>query len=252
MSAKKIGTVTCIRRYPVKSMAGESLDGIFVASSGMVGDRTYAFWDERAQESRPGLPFLTGREAHDLVLYKPMILNEPDPRRPYGLGYRPFVIVRPPGCPRTFGVNDPDFVHRLSSTFGRKLQFAYQGTGIFDQKPLSLLGVDTARAIGDAVGVSADPERFRENVYVSWACGVPFFEDTLVGRTLLIGRDVTVFVTGRNERCPMICLDSRTARYDKHVLAFVARTHEKRAGVYANIVHPGVVRVGDRVTTVGE
>jgi uncharacterized protein YcbX len=40
---ERIGTVRMLRRHPVKSMAGESLEEALVTFAGLVGDRVYAF-----------------------------------------------------------------------------------------------------------------------------------------------------------------------------------------------------------------
>jgi uncharacterized protein YcbX len=41
-----VGTVSAIRRYPIKSMLGEDLDAAVLGQGGLVGDRVYALVDE--------------------------------------------------------------------------------------------------------------------------------------------------------------------------------------------------------------
>ena len=41
------GTVTALRRYPVKSMRGEDLDAVALTASGLEGDRTVAVIDRQ-------------------------------------------------------------------------------------------------------------------------------------------------------------------------------------------------------------
>jgi uncharacterized protein YcbX len=64
MRIVELGTVAAINRYPVKSMAGESLDTASLRWSGIDGDRQYAF--VRAGESRR-FPWMTGREYAAMV-----------------------------------------------------------------------------------------------------------------------------------------------------------------------------------------
>ena len=63
-----IGTVHSVWRYPVKSMRGEELNEAFVGFSGIYGDRLFAF---RSAASPRGFPYLTGREQHEMLRYRP-------------------------------------------------------------------------------------------------------------------------------------------------------------------------------------
>ena len=62
-----LGRVESIWRYPVKSMRGEEVDEIFVAFTGLMGDRVYAIASTAAPTS---FPWHTAREQEDLVLYQ--------------------------------------------------------------------------------------------------------------------------------------------------------------------------------------
>ena len=44
--ATQVGTVSELRRYPVKSMLGEQLTRAPITERGVVGDRTYALVDD--------------------------------------------------------------------------------------------------------------------------------------------------------------------------------------------------------------
>src|SRR5262245_46633660 len=63
-----VGHVESVWRYPVKSMRGEQLPEIFAAFAGIYGDRLFAF---RSSAAPVGFPYLTGREAHRMLLYQP-------------------------------------------------------------------------------------------------------------------------------------------------------------------------------------
>ena len=63
-----IGQVESVWRYPVKSMRGEELPAIFAGYSGVYGDRLYAF---KSSAAPAGFPFFTGRERHEMLLYRP-------------------------------------------------------------------------------------------------------------------------------------------------------------------------------------
>jgi uncharacterized protein YcbX len=53
----QLGILQAIYRYPVKSMAGEELEKVFVGYGGIMGDRVYAF--VRAKGIK-GFPWHTG------------------------------------------------------------------------------------------------------------------------------------------------------------------------------------------------
>ena len=64
---KKIGTIESTWRYPVKSMQGEQVDDVFVAYTGVMGDRVYAV---RSSKASPEFPWHTNREQEEFVLYR--------------------------------------------------------------------------------------------------------------------------------------------------------------------------------------
>jgi uncharacterized protein YcbX len=63
-----LGFVESLWRYPVKSMAGESLAEAFIGYAGVYGDRVAGF---RSSSSPAGAPFLTARDVREMLLYKP-------------------------------------------------------------------------------------------------------------------------------------------------------------------------------------
>src|SRR5210317_1602435 len=65
---EKIGTLESVWRYPVKSMRGEQVDDVFVAYTGVMGDRLYAISSSAAP---PEFPWHTNREQEEFVLYSP-------------------------------------------------------------------------------------------------------------------------------------------------------------------------------------
>src|SRR3954454_11442588 len=63
-----IGHVESVWRYPVKSMRGQAMPEVFVGFAGVYGNRLFAF---KSATAPPGFPFLTGRERHEMLLYRP-------------------------------------------------------------------------------------------------------------------------------------------------------------------------------------
>ena len=74
-----IGHVESVWRYPVKSMAGEELPEIYAGFGGVWGDRLFAL---KSSATPIGFPYLTGREAHELLLYRPHFRNPEKAAKP--------------------------------------------------------------------------------------------------------------------------------------------------------------------------
>jgi uncharacterized protein YcbX len=116
-----------------------------------------------------------------------------------------------------------------------------------DAEPLSLLGLTSVAELGAQAGVAVDHRRFRANLVAAWDDPSPRFEESLIGRRLRIGREVVIAVTRKDGRCVMTNLDPDDAHEDKRVFAAIAREGRGYFGVYAAVVAPGVVRVGDEI-----
>ena len=116
-----------------------------------------------------------------------------------------------------------------------------------DCRPLSIFAVQTAKKLGEEVGVAVDKRRFRANVYLDLTSSDGFAEDQFVGKTLRIGSKVVVSVLARDTRCMMIVLDPDTAEKTPAILKQVAQGHEGMAGVYGAVLVEGTLRKGDPV-----
>lgn len=126
----------------------------------------------------------------------------------------------------------------------------------FDLAPLHLLTTSTLTALGDLVpGAAYDPRRYRPNLVVDGA-EQGFAEDGWVGAELALGqaRARGVMLT---MRCVMTTLAQEGLAEDRDTLRGIARHHRREipglgtwacAGVYADVVAAGPVRVGDPVS----
>jgi uncharacterized protein len=241
-----VGRVAGLWRYPVKSMAGEELDGAEVSWHGLAGDRRWAFI--RAGQVRSGFPWLTIREHPELARYRPRF-TEPD--RPDA---SPARVQTPSGA--ELDVADP----ALAAELGPGVTVIKQNRGVFDTMPLSLLTMQSLAGLARLVGPDlagpdlAGPDlastdltalRFRPNLLVD-APGPDFPEDTWVGRILRIG-GLRMRVDQRDQRCVMVTIDPMTLCRNQAVLRAIARERDARFGVYGTTVEPGRVTLGDPV-----
>ena len=229
----EVGRVVELWRYPVKSMAGESLSDVDVSWHGLDGDRRWAF--VRAGVEHSGFPWLTIRERSDMWHYRPRFA---DPSRPNDSR----TIVTTPGGAE-LDVADP----ALRAELGHGARLIKQSRGVFDALPLSLISTGTIAAIGDCLGAELEPRRFRPNLVVE---ADAFVEDDWVGRVLRIG-GIRMRVDERDPRCVVVNVDPATAERDARVLRAIARARDSCLGVYGSTVEPGRVAVGDAVVLDG-
>jgi len=256
-----IGRVESLWRYPVKSMRGEELVEAYFGFSGVYGDRLYAF---RSSEAPPGFPYLTGREQEMMILYRPRFRRPDKAAKPpnlteaegLGPGLNPVSadptdlavdIETPSG--EVLAVDDPALIRRLSEVKGTtpSLVLLRSDRAMTDCRPVSLFAVQTARRIGEEVGVALDKRRFRANIYADLESAGGFAEDGFVGRKVRIGSKVVISILERDPRCKMITLDPDTAEPNPEILRSVTRAHDGKAGVYGAVLVEGLVRQKDEI-----
>jgi len=242
---ERIGTLVRLRRYPVKSMAGEDLEAARVTHAGLVGDRVFAFVDKQGPAD---FPWMTSRKGRDMILFRPRFLSSIKPEDGiFSVDYATEVTT-PEG--RKARVDDPEFTRFLEQRYGRALELRHSERNMTDAYPVSVLGMATVRALEEETEMNLDPLRFRANFYVQWESNEPFIEDQFVGREIRIGECVTIQIVKKDGRCVMITLDPETAAPSPVVLEKVARGHAGCMGVYGAVLREGIVRANDPVYAV--
>lgn len=231
-TARVVGRVHALYRYPVKSMGAEPLQSVEIGWHGIPGDRRWAFVRDGMVQS--GFPWLTIRQRPDMWHYRPALL-EPD--RPDD---SPTVVHTPSGV--TLDVADP----ALAAELGAGVRVIRNKIGLFDTAPLSIISLQTVSRIGEMAGTRLEPSRFRPGIVVDVPSGGEFPESDWVGRTLRIG-GLRMRIDQHDERCVIINVDPVSAERDARVLRAVAQERSGCAGVYGSTVTPGQVAVGDTV-----
>jgi uncharacterized protein YcbX len=130
---------------------------------------------------------------------------------------------------------------------GHRIALVRSERALTDCCPVSLFSVQTARQLGEEIGVAIDKRRFRANVYLDLGSATGFAEDGFVGRTLRLGSKVTIAVLERDSRCKMITIDPDTSEPSGAILRQVSRAHDGTAGVYGAVLVEGTVHRGDGV-----
>jgi uncharacterized protein YcbX len=234
-----IGHVEAIYRYPVKSMAGESLEVATLGWHGLEGDRRFAL---RRIDDRSGFPWLQASKLPDLLLFAPH-------RREDGAqGDLPTHVRTPDG--EALPIVGEALAAELGRRLGSPVQMMQLKHGIFDEASVSVIAAETVREIGRLAGRSADVRRFRPNVVVRLLRSIPFQEDEWVGGVLAFGEGDSgpaVTVTMRDLRCSIVNLDPDSATPAPEVLKAVVRANRNNAGVYGTVTRIGQLAVGQAI-----
>jgi uncharacterized protein YcbX len=252
-----VGRVAEIRRYPVKSMLGESIESTELWARGLAGDRGYALVDaETGKIVSAKRPRLWGKMFELRAKYRDDPSSEAD---------LPPVIIRLPGDEQVSS-DDPNADRILSGTLARTVRLvttmadvgvleevwieeknaepygpvvgsegddplieipasigAPPGT-FFDYASLHLVTTATLKALGDAYPAGRfDARRFRPN-FVIEVDKTGFVENDWLGETLTIG-DVTIEATVPAPRCVMTTLPQDDLPKDTGILRAAAQTN---------------------------
>jgi uncharacterized protein YcbX len=246
----KLGRVSAIFRYPVKSMAGDLLDVARLSWHGIEGDRRLAF---RRLTDKSGFPWLTASKLPQLLLYKPVRLDSNANSENGEL--LPTHVRTPEG--KEYELRSDELRKELSSRYGSDVELMNLKSGIFDEASVSVISLGTVHCVARESGRGVDLcdlRRFRPNVVIETDRAEPFEENRWVGRTLMFGEGdqgnsgAVVRVTMKDERCVMVNFDPDTAERDSEVMKTIVRLNENYAGVYGTVVRAGELRVGQVVT----
>jgi uncharacterized protein YcbX len=113
-------------------------------------------------------------------------------------------------------------------------------------KVVSIINLASVADLENYVGAPIDPLRFRANLYVA---GWPAWQELdMVGRSLAIGNGVQAQVVKRIVRCAATNVDPATGSRDLEIPNTLMKTFgHADCGIYAEVVTPGTIAVGDRV-----
>jgi uncharacterized protein YcbX len=237
------GTVGQLWRWPVKSMAGERVQGLRVDGRGAGGDRTHAVLHEHKGEVKP----LTADLAPRLLAWKaryPFNYDGGlDPARP------PFAVVTAPDG-RSYRWGDPRLRHALAADLERPIELRRDVGGIQDV-PRSLLVTTeaTLRALGDELHGPVDLRRFRPNLHLdidapAWA------ELEWEGRELAFAGGVRLRLLEPCERCVIPTRHPETQIKWPYLLRHLTDTHAQLFGIYARVLTGGRIGAGEAVELV--
>ena len=218
-----------IRRYPIKSLLGEVLPAAAVGSRGLDGDRLWAVRDT-------GGKFGSGKNTRRFRRMEGLLHL-----RAYG-GEVPEVEV--PGGAR-FRADDPLGHAAVSAYLGREVTLAREdAVPHHDEGPVSVITTAALRRLAELTGGPVEPSRFRANLLLD-VPGKGFPEDDWLSRPLRVGDSVILRPQRRLTRCVMVDMAQGDLAARNDLLKLLADRHELTFGVWATVLHPGPVAVGD-------
>jgi uncharacterized protein YcbX len=239
----RVGTVATLARYPVKSMGPEPLTEAELYFQGVLGDRRYAFIQGR---NRSSFPWLTAREVPRMLLYKAAFTDPANPDR------SDVLITTPEGL--QYDIFDPDLIEELRSQLKDRLRdqdiYAVHLKAAHDDEPFSMLTTYALEKLSNLVGDPIDPRRFRENLIIDTTDSPHPDEQLWIGSQLVIGDHPTAVqlaVSRPDPRCMMPNLHPDTVQQDPRILRAIAQQQNNMMGIFASIIKPGTIRLGDPV-----
>ena len=262
------GTVATVWRYPVKSMRGEELNAADINAQGMAGDRGYAVIDVETGKVASAKHPKKWRHLFDcLAMLRPNLTDGHD---------TPLQVLLPDGTRAVGGTKDID--ERLSAMLGRAVRLtaavpaapqleeywpdvagrARQNTvtdeamptgTFFDSALIHLMTTTTLDALRRLYPEGRfEARRFRPNLVVASASAeTRFVENDWINRTLAIGKDLRLKVTGPCARCVMTTLPQGDLPEDAGILRTAVQHNRAAVGVYATVLAPGRVVRGDEI-----
>lgn len=265
------GTILSLWRYPVKSMQGEEINASFVTERGLFGDRAYALMDAvdgktvTAKNPKKWPEMFKFRAAFTEPANAPDIVPAVRITAPDGemlsskqddlnevlsqkLGRAVVFAGQPPEKPH-LDEYWPDDVAGLAHSDIVTDENTLEGT-FFDLAFLHLLSTATIDALRLAYPAGRfEARRFRPNILVD-AGTAAFAENEWIGRTLAFGDEVRLKITGPCPRCVMTTLAQADLPKDPGILRAAVQYNGANVGVYAEVLHGGMIRQGDKIQIV--
>jgi uncharacterized protein len=231
--SNSIGRIAALWRYPVKSMGGEALQSLAVDERGVIGDRFFALKDS---DGRLGSGKTTKRFRQIAGLLD------------FSAGTEDGVVVIRFRDGRSMRADDPALGPTLTSICGMAIKIESEDQDRImhrDSAPLHLLTEASIAWLRLRLpNVAIDMRRFRPNIVVATE-GDGLVEQAWLGRMIMIGDGLTIRAARPTVRCVMTTLPQGELRAAPAVLQTLTQQNAAALGIYAEVLRPGRVRIGD-------
>lgn len=222
-------TIESIYYYPIKSGNGVTLSEAYLTFAGIEGDRKWAL----VSPNHTSLPNGEWMPCSTFERYK---------IRPEMASWQTKATEN--GIKLTINGHDINLVEGERAIIGgRQVQLAKADKGYWDDKDasISIININTVKAISKATGIELDPIRFRGNIYIS---AEPWSEFQWLGKQLNIGEaNLNLFMP--IERCRAISVNPNTGTIEQNIPALLAlHFGHTYCGIYATVIKEGNIEVG--------
>jgi uncharacterized protein len=275
-------SVEAVFRYPVKSMLGTRVEQAEVRASGLAGDRDWALVDRQTGKVASAKQPRLWRSLLQLRAEYPCEAGQADPAGAVTITLPDDTVVRA-GEPEADEVLSGFVGRPVRLRHGRgagggidravpeevlargveaevaveSLELSQQAPGdsFVDYAPIHVITTATLDAVAAAAGTGLHPRVFRPNLVLAAPGLSGFAENDWVGRQLAIGQ-VRLEIFLPTPRCAIPTLGHGPDAGNPEILRALARANRipvagfglrTCAGVYAKVVSPGRVGVGDEV-----
>lgn len=242
-------------RYPVKSLLGERLSAVSLLADGVADDRMWGIQD--CNDGR----ILTGRREPRLLFASSRVgpdglptISLPDGQELSGpgaatdaalsawLGKAVILVYAPESeAPRAEYFADP------TDDTSRAIEWAMPTGRFVDAYPVLLMTTAGLRGCRSVYpGGSWDVRRFRPNILIEHG-GDGWVEDAWAERRLDVG-STQLLPRRRCIRCTMVNRAQPGLDRDVTIYKTLHQAHRGEAGMWTQVVQPGIVSLGDAVT----
>ncbi len=272
-----------IWQYPVKSMIGGTVDSAELAADGIVGDRTWAVRDDRSgnignTRKMGGLMQLAAAHAPGgavtITFPDGSAVSSESPTAGDALsahlGQPVSLWARPPADDLDFyrrnPSGDPDFMVELRTIFAREddeplpdfgkfppvvMEYETPPGALYDCYPLLVMTTSALRSLAEAVPQSVvDVRRFRPSLLIDTGDEPGHPEFGWIGQRFALGGAVVEMLND----CPRCAAITRQVTpevpADRAILRHVVKDLGQAVGIYATVVQPGPIAVGDELRPV--
>jgi uncharacterized protein len=263
-----ISKVASIWRYPVKSMMGEELNACEITEKGLLGDRAYGVIDNETGK------LANAKNPHkwpNMFQYRANFIDSPQKDS----AIPPVRITFPDGCSIISTDNQKNEL--LSNSFNRSVHLSnpssievqFEGyipeeieeldnkgsiftrtspkNTFFDIDMVHIITTSTINYLRKLAPESRiEARRFRPNIIIEVPDTEAFIENDWVGKILTIG-SVQLKISQETKRCVMTTLAQGDLPKDSNVLRSIVANNVGSFGVYASVVKPGRVSIGDKI-----
>ncbi|WP_157683852.1 MOSC domain-containing protein [Microlunatus soli] len=251
-------TVTRLSTTPVKGLSLHHPDAIRLTARGVVGDRQFLLIDDNGKlQSCTRNQALYGLTAHWQQQSRRLSIRRGADELLTG-------VIEPGSAADTdmWGlrtlpadeVADPIWHTFFSDLIGRPVRLLQAREPAVDVQPATLLGTGSVQELARQAGLaSIDPGRFR--MLIEFSGGVPHVEDSWNGLRLQIG-DAVLRAGGGVKRCAATTRNVDSGEVDLQTLRVITGYRGRQDsvlgpgalfGIYAAVLQPGTISVGDEL-----